>query len=46
MELDSKLDAYAALVSRYARNSVSLEHTHMVGRGSTDGHYDVAKYKI
>ena len=46
MELDSRLDAYAALVGRYARNSVSLEHAHMVSRGSTDGHYDVAKYEI
>ena len=46
MELDSRLDAYAALVSRYARNSVSLEHAHMVSRGSTDGYYKVAKYKI
>ena len=46
MELDSRRDAYAALVSRYARNSVSLEHAHMVSRGSTDGHYEVAKYEI
>ena len=46
MELDSRLDAYAALVGRYARNSVSLEHAHMVSRGSTDGHYHVAKYEI
>ena len=46
MELDSRLDAYAALVGRYARNSVSLEHAHMVSRGSTDGYYEVAKYKI
>ena len=46
MELDSRLDAYAALVGRYARNSVSLEHVHMVSRGSTDGHYEVAKYEI
>ena len=45
-ELDSRLDAYAALVSRYARNSVSLEHAHMVSRGSTDGYYGVAKYEI
>ena len=45
-ELDSRLDAYAALVSRYARNSVSLEHAHMVSRGSTDGFYGVAKYEI
>ena len=37
MELDSRLDAYAELVARYARNSVSLEHVHMVNRGSTDG---------
>ena len=46
MKLDSRLDAYAALVSRYARNSVSLEHVHMVSRGSTDGYYEVAKYEI
>ena len=46
MELDSRLDAYAALVSRYARNLVSLEHAHMVSRGSTDGYYEVAKYEI
>ena len=46
MELDSRLDAYAELVSRYARNSVSLEHAHMVSRGSADGYYEVAKYKI
>ena len=46
MELDSRLDAYAALVSRYARNSVSLEHAHMLSRGSTDGYYEVAKYEI
>ena len=46
MELDSRLDVYAALVSRYVRNSVSLEHAHMVSRGSTDRYYEVAKYKI
>ena len=46
MELDSRLDAYAELVSRYARNSISLEHVHMVSRGSTDGYYKVAKYEI
>ena len=46
MELDSRLDAYAELVGRYARNSVSLEHAHMVSRGSTDGYYEVAKYEI
>ena len=46
MELDSRLDGYAELVSRYARNSVSLEHAHMVSRGSTDGYYEVAKYEI
>ena len=46
MELDSRLDAYAELVSRYARNSVSLEHAHLVSRGSTDGYYEVAKYEI
>ena len=46
MELDSRLDAYAELVGRYARNAVSLEHAHMVSRGSTDGYYKVAKYEI
>ena len=45
-ELDSRLDAYAELVTRYVRNSVSLEHAHMVSRGSTDGYYKVAKYEI
>ena len=46
MELDSRLDAYAELVGRYERNSLSLEYVHMVSRGSTDGYYEVAKYKI
>ena len=46
MEPDRRLDAYAELVDRYARNSVSLEHAHMVNRGSTDGCYKVAKYEL
>ena len=46
MELDRRLDAYADLVGRYARNSVSLEHVHMVNRGSADGYYKVAKYEL
>ena len=46
MELDRRLDAYAELVGRYARNSVSLEHAHMVNRGSADGYYEVAKYEL
>ena len=46
MEQDRRLDAYAELVSRYARNSVFLEHAHMVNRGSTDGYYKVAKYEL
>ena len=46
MELDRRLDAYAELVGRYARNSVSLEHAHMVNRGSVDGYYEVAKYEL
>ena len=46
MELDSRLDAYAELVGRYARNSVFLEHAHMVNRGSADGYYEVAKYEL
>ena len=36
VELDKRLDAYAELVSRYTRNSVSLEHAHMVNRGPRD----------
>ena len=46
MELDSRLDAFAELVGRYARNSVSLEHAHMVNRGSAYGYYEVAKYEL
>ena len=46
MELDKRLDEYAELVSRYARNSVSLEHAYMVNRGSADGSYKVAKYEL
>ena len=46
MELDRRLDAYAELVGRYARNSVSLEHAHMVSRGSDDSYYEVAKYEL
>ena len=46
MELDRRLDAYAELVSKYARNSVFLEHAHMVNRGSADGYYEVAKYEL
>ena len=46
MELDRKLDAYAELVGRYTKNSVSLEHAHMVNRGSVDGYYEVAKYEL
>ena len=46
MELDRRLHAYAELVSRYARNSVSLEHAHMVNRSSADGYYEVAKYEL
>ena len=46
MELDKRLDAYAELVGRYARNSVSLEHAHMVNRGSADGYFKVAKYEL
>ena len=46
MELDKRLDAYAELVGRYARNSVSLEHVHMVNRGSADGYFEVTKYEL
>ena len=46
MQLDQRLDAYAELVSRYARNSVSLEHAHMINRGSANGYLEVAKYEL
>ena len=46
MELDKRLDAYAELVGRYTRNSVSLEHAHIVNRGSADGYLEVAKYEL
>ena len=46
MELDKRLDAYAELVGRYARNSVSLEHAHMANRGSADGYFEVEKYEL
>ena len=45
-KLDKRLDAYAELVSRYARNLVSLEHAYMVNRGPGDSHYEVAKYEL
>ena len=46
MELDKRLDAYAELVSRYARNSVSLEHAHIVCRGTDSGYLEVAKLEL
>ena len=46
MELDRRLDTYAELVGRYARNSFTLEHAHMVNRGSADVYYEVAKYEL
>ena len=46
MELERRLDTYAELVGRYARNSVSLEHVYMVNRGSATGYYEVAKHEL
>ena len=43
MQLDMRLDIYAELASRYARNLVSLEHAHMVNRGTDSGCYEIAK---
>ena len=45
-QLDQRLDAYAELVCRYTRNSVSLEHAHMVNRGSDDGYLEIAKLEL
>ena len=41
-----RLDAYAELASRYTRNSVSLEHAHMVNSGTDSGCYKVAKLEL
>ena len=46
IELDKRLDAYADLVGRFARNLVTLEHTHMVNKGTADGYLEVAKYEL
>ena len=46
MDLDLRLEAYMELVSRYARNSVSLEHAHMFNRGSADCYLKVARYEL
>ena len=46
MQLDKRLDAYAELVSRYARNSVSLEHAHIVSRGTDSEYLKVAKFEL
>ena len=46
MHLNKRLDAYADLVSRYARNSISLEHAHMVNGGTDSGCYEVAKLEL
>ena len=46
MQLDMRLDAYAELATRYARNTVSLEHAHMVNRGTDSGYYEVAKLEL
>ena len=46
MQLDMRLDAYAELASTYARNSVSLEHAHMVNRGTDSDCYEVAKLEL
>ena len=46
MQLDKRLDAYAELVCRYARNLVSLEHADMVNRGSDDGYLEIARWSL
>ena len=46
MQLDMRLDAYAELASRYARNLASLEHAHMVYRCTDSGCYEVAKLEL
>ena len=45
-DLDKRLDAYAELCCRYARNSVTLEHCHMINRGTPDYYQNIAKYKL
>ena len=46
MELDMRLDAYAELASMHARNSVSLEHAHMVNGGTDSDYYKIAKLEL
>ena len=46
IQLDMRLDTYAELASRYARNSVSLEHAHTVSRGTDSGCYEIAKLEL
>ena len=41
-----RLDAYAELASRYARNLVSLKHAHMVNRGTDNDCYEIAKLEL
>ena len=46
MDLDERLDAYAELCGRYARNLVTLEHCHMINRGTGDDYQNIAKYEL
>ena len=46
MQLDKRLDTYTELASRYARNSVSLEHAHIVNRGTDSGYFELAKLEL
>ena len=46
MDLDKRLDACAELCGMYTRNSVTLEHCHMIDNGSADDYQNVAKYEL
>ena len=46
MDLDKRLDAYAELCGMYARNSVTLEHCHMINTGTSDDYQNIAKYEL
>ena len=44
--LVQRTSGWIRLYTHDARNSVSLEHAHMVNRGSNDGYLEIAKLKL
>ena len=46
MDLDKRLDTYAELCGMYARNSATLEHCHIINRGTGDDYQNIDKYEL